>query len=465
MMTIHARVLLVSCITAAASLAVACTAIYLLVRASMLSGFDESLTARAHVVAALVECDDETSGGYEFHAPEASADDVAFMIRPIEGTLIARQGDQRLLSMLSESDAHSGRATSHRLGDGRRVRGLSIAAMIHQEDAHPAPEDRRRLTITIARDTHLLDGDLRRLAEILTAVGCAIGIACALALSVALRAALRPLGRLADDIAALDGRALDRRIQATATPGEMLPIVNRLNELLDRIATGVQKEKSFNAAIAHELRTPLGGLRSTIEVNLGRARDAADHRQALATCLGICLHMNTMVERLLLLSKAEAGQLGTIMADVDLSALVRGCWDDARQKAELRAMRAEATWDGPVVARSDAALAAIIVSNLVDNALSHGEAGGVVRIQVDAIGGSARVRMGNAAPRLGSADVAHVFDRFWRSDQARTDVGSHFGLGMPLCQDLAEIVGGSITARCEAGWFEVEVVLPRGAGS
>ncbi len=460
MMTIRRRVLVASTATAIASLAIASIAIYLLVRASMVAEFDAGLAARAQVLAALVEFDDE-SGEYEFHAPDASADDVAYQIRSQQGRVIASQGDAPLLAALAVAIPQSPHAQARQMANGRRIRVLAMAGHVKLEGEHHAAADHQDLVVEVVHDTRLLDRDLWRLALVLIGVASGISIASGLALSVALKAALRPLARLATDIAALDGKSLDRRIDGSMAPGELLPIVGRLNDLLARIENDVRKEKSFNAAIAHELRTPLGGLRSTLEVNLGREGNAVDYRQALLTCHGICLDMNVMVERLLMLSKAEAGQILAALADTDLAAIARDCWNEAREKARLRAARIEGSWSEPVVAHSDPALVRIVLSNLVDNALSHGAEGGVIKIEVAARGDSAIVRMGNAAPGLTAEQATHAFDRFWRADQARTQTGEHYGLGMALCRDLIAILGGTITAGCEAGWFQVEMVLPR----
>lgn len=459
MTTIRRRVLLASTITAAAALAVASVAIYLLVRVSMLNELDAGLSARARMLAALVEVDDQT-GEFEFQAAEANPDDAAFQILSPGGLVIERQGDPLLLAPFATAKAPGARPEHRTLADRRRVRVAAVPCLAAREGRSSSAA--RDIVVEVARDTREFDRSLWRLAMVLIGVATGVSIMSGWALSVALKSALRPLATLASDIARLETGSLDHRISGSSVPGELTPIVHRLNDLLARIERDVQKEKSFNAAIAHELRTPLGGLRSTLEVNLGRDGGVADHRRALQTCHGICMDMQVMVERLLMLAKVEAGQIRATVIDTDLSAIVRECWSAAEAKARLRGMRMEPSWIGPVVASSDPALVRIIVSNLIDNALSHGTQGGVVTIDVASRDGRATLRVANPASGLTEEQGERAFDRFWRADEARSNTGEHYGLGMPLCRDLVTILGGTIAARCDAGSFVVEVALPSG---
>jgi signal transduction histidine kinase len=115
---------------------------------------------------------------------------------------------------------------------------------------------------------------------------------------------------------------------------------------------------------------------------------------------------------------------------------------------------------GDATATTDPDRIRVVFQNLVDNAVSHADRGGAVRIAVTAGDATAVVRIANTGSRIGGDAVAHVFDRFWRGDAART-AGEHAGLGLALCKKLVDLVGGTIAVDASVGGeFAVTVRLP-----
>jgi two-component system sensor histidine kinase QseC len=247
-------------------------------------------------------------------------------------------------------------------------------------------------------------------------------------------------------------------------PGELAPIVHRLNALLARLEAAFAREKAFTADVAHELRTPLAGLRTTMEVSLAKTRDAADHRRALAESLTIAEQMQQMIENLLELARAEAGQLHVAQDDVDLVPLLRDRFTPFDQRAQQRRLRVQWSLPPSCHARADRTKIALVLSNIFDNATTHADAPGEVRIELKSENGAARLRVSNPASRLSPGDAEHVFQRYWRGDAARSTIDHqhHHGLGLPLCKQLVHLMGGDIEVGiAEEGEFEVSVTLPR----
>lgn len=315
----------------------------------------------------------------------------------------------------------------------------------------------------MGRGTFETDQALGRL-RLLLVCGCAGAIFASVAvLSWLVRRGLKPLGYAAAEIAAIGETSLSSRLNPGDAPGELAPIITRLNDLLARLESAFAREKAITADVAHELRTPLAGLRSTLEVSISKERAAIRYQEAMAKSLAICRQMQQMVENLLELARADAGQLEVASEAADLVALLKDCWMPFAHRAAER--RLEVAWELPesCPVTTDRTKVRLILNNIFDNAVTYADAGGQVTIALHPDNGRVNVSISNTGSRVAEVDVGRVFDRFWRGDAARTAKGNgrRYGLGLPLCQKLVTLLGGSINAlTTSGGTFAVFVALP-----
>ena len=207
------------------------------------------------------------------------------------------------------------------LPDGRAGRCVGIKFLPHVEGeilqeqgqlkstAHDASSDDpfdfshlRNVTLVVASETAPIDVALASLRWLLVVV---IGVSVTVLLAglwwVVARG-LRPLEQLAQDIAAVDEQALSSRFEIQDAPSELHPIIKRLNDLMARIEQAFLWEKAFTGDVAHELRTPLAGLHTTLEVALRRPRDLAEYVETIQDCQTICEDTQRMTETLLSLA-------------------------------------------------------------------------------------------------------------------------------------------------------------------
>jgi two-component system OmpR family sensor kinase len=319
--------------------------------------------------------------------------------------------------------------------------------------------------LAVARGTGEVEDTIGRLRTVL-ALGGALGLVlCIGALLAAARYALAPVGRVARAIAAIDpsgpGRAAPRFAVAGA-PVELAPIVDRIDDLLARLAAVLARERELTAEVAHELRTPLAGLRSTIELALAREREPDRYRAALADCLAIVEQTHRMVEALLALARLDAGAVAIAHETVELAPLVDDVVGAAMPRAAARDLAIERAIATDLRVVTDPTRLRVVVANLVDNAVSHADAGGRIRIELARGATGATLRIANTGSTIGPEAAARVFERFWRGDAART-AGPHTGLGLALCKKLVELLGGTIAVTAEAGGeFAVTVTVPAG---
>ncbi len=446
-------------------------------RAALLAEFDESLGATARAFSALVEVDgDEVE--IEFNGqgmPEFGRKDRPQYLQlwGPGGVVWARSpslggGDLAYVPVA----VGLARYAAVTLPDGRPGRQITMAFRPRSSDddeagrGHAANRsDRAIAVLAVARDTADVDGSLIRLGRLLFLVGAAAFILTAGILAVVVRHGLGPLRRLAARIGELDAGSLSARLALPHAPAELVPIVDRLNALLARLDAAFQRERTFSADAAHELRTPLAGLRSTFEVALTRNRDAAEYREAIAGGLRIAREMQAMTDNLLALARIEAGQMEIESQPADLVGLLRDTWRPFAARAEARGVRVQWRADGPCVATVDAGKLRQVFQNVFDNAVSYVNDGGEILIEALRENGTTTVRVSNTGSRVSAGDVGHVFERFWRGDPSRADTGAHCGLGLPLCQRMMEMMGGAMRAESALGGRFVTILEIRGQPS
>jgi len=464
MRSLQSRLLVGTAIGTVLVLSASGLVLYLLVRSSLFAEFDDLLAAKARALSALVE---QEGHEFEMEFDDRGMDEFERADRPEyfqlwldEGKVLARSRSlygQDLDRIAGPVDDPACRSIT--LPDGRpgRIAGISFYPYQEEDETDAKP---RRVTLVVARGTAEIDGALARLRWLLMAV-CAAATLLSLGVLVGVvRLGLRPLARLAGQIEELGEEDLSSRIDLAGAPKELAPIVDRLNDLLVRLEAAFARERSFSADVAHELRTPLAGLRSTLEVTLARQRESEDYREAMADCLAICEQTQRMVDTLLSLARAEAGRMEIRAEPLQLDEVLQECWEPLAERARTRNLDVEWQLDQRLSLDTDPEKLRLILHNLLDNAVSHSNTGGGIHIEAASRDGQVHLGIANTGHRLSADQARHVFDRFWRGDTARGATGLHSGLGLSLCRQLVMLLGGSISVEAPAsGAFRVVVTL------
>lgn len=457
--SIHARLLVGTLAASVVVLATAGGLVYWFTRARLLAEFDAGLATRARAIAALVEEDRE---GFEVEAEGPTLAEYSRTQRPEyfqiwhpDGRVLARS-DSLGERNLDRPPGAQARAVT--LPDGRRGRSAALTWPVRRERSGPPT----MATVAVACEIAPVDDMLARLGQLLLAVGVVTAGLLVGIMSWIVRRGLAPLNSLAGQIDGIGEADLSVRIDLPACPRELAVVVERTNEMLGRLEAAVVREKGFTADAAHELRTPLAGLRSTLEVALSRPRESGEYRRAMDDCLAIARQMQTMVGNLLDLARLDAAaRPGGKLRPVLLAEVLAECWKPLEPRAAQRHLRVACPRANGLCVWADPEQLKQVLGNLLDNAVSYADQGGVVEALVSQESGRVAVVVRNTGSTVPAALAGRVFDRFWRGDAARRDTGLHCGLGLALCRRLIEGLGGTINARSEAGgWFEVRVELP-----
>jgi two-component system, OmpR family, sensor histidine kinase QseC len=255
------------------------------------------------------------------------------------------------------------------------------------------------------------------------------------------RRGLAPLRRLGRTLAARRPEALEP-VAVDGMFAEMLPLAASLNDLLGRIADLLANERRFTADAAHELRTPVAAIRMQAQVARAAADEAA-RAHALDGLLAGCDRAARLIDQLLTLARVESAQAPE-MADVELAGLVRGVMAELAPAALAKEQQLELDAPAPCVVRGNALLLAVLVRNLVDNAVRYAprEAAIMVRVQRERDGVVLDVEDGG--PGLADAELARLGERFYRMPGSAAP-GS--GLGWSIVRRIAAAHGARVDVR------------------
>lgn len=314
----------------------------------------------------------------------------------------------------------------------------------------------RALDVGIAMSLVDLRQQQNLITGMLSAGAIAVAIAVSAVLALTLGRMLAPHTRLAAQVDELDPRRPGRRLDTASLPPELRGIAERINDLCDRLERAYGLASSFHAAAAHELRTPLAGLRATIEV---AAQPGGDAAAALTTCHAIALQMQARIDNLLMAARIDSGQLVPHRDEIDVHALLRQAWEQVEERAQARDIAVGWNLGGGGLAIADQEGLRMVLANLCDNVVSHAAGKQEVTITCADAGSRLVLSISNPAANMTQEMVQQVFARGWRSGSGSPD-RRHAGLGMAIARELVGLMAGRIEARLTDGNFTIEITLP-----
>jgi len=452
---------------------IACAAVFLLaglvlglwLRYAFRSEFDRALLAKAQAVCALMEEDSNTikfEDEPETLAPFGDASRREFyQVWDHAGRVMARSPSLHGADLPRAQPAPPRPAYADvTLPNGRRGRTVTLPHTPRPEEDRPGFKP-QPITLVVAGATRNMAENLSETLWLTFWVFAVSTLASAVIVGWAAATGLRPVRALADRIAATGESNLSDRFDPDNLPAELRPVADRLNELLARIESALAREKSFTADVAHELRTPISGLETALEVCAAKPRSPDEYRTTIDRCLSTVRSTHELIDNLLLLARADARQLSPNLRPVELEPLLRQCWQPLESRAAARGLTVN--WDLPpnLTIESDPALLSLVLRNVLDNAVTYADVAGSVEISAHAHSDRCEIVILNTGCSLTPAEAAHLFDRFWRADPSRSATGTHAGLGLSLCQKIMPLLQGTIDAAIEpSGTFSVTIRSP-----
>jgi signal transduction histidine kinase len=261
---------------------------------------------------------------------------------------------------------------------------------------------------------------------------------------------LAPIGRItsvARDIQATD---LSRRIQLPGPEDELKQLADTFDAMLARLDAAFAAQRQFVADASHELRNPLAIIRTNVDVALADPDASPDDlRQAIAVVKRAGDRMTLLVDDLLALARRQEPTLEH--EPVDLGAAVAEASDDFVVPAEARGIVLDRAIAPGVVVTGDREALKRVVANLLHNAVRLAPAESRIRLATGSEGNRAWIAVADEGPGISPEDQAHVFDRFWRSDKARSRSDGGTGLGLAIVRQIVESHGGEVRLNSKVG--------------
>jgi heavy metal sensor kinase len=284
--------------------------------------------------------------------------------------------------------------------------------------------------------------------------------------------ALAPVDRVTSTARSITADHLDQRLDVPATGDELQRLSETLNAMLDRLSASFEDVRRFTADASHELRTPVSVIRTTAEVALRQTRPSGEYRAALEDVLREAERASALVEDLLLLARSDAGTDQPVREATDVAAIVDGMRPRLAAHADARGLTLSVRCpDTPAVANADRAAVARLVWMLVDNAVKYTPAPGAIAVTLETgsdpnsgIGPSVVLTVRDTGIGMAPEQQARVFDRFYRTDPARSRDSGGAGLGLAIAKSIVERHGGRITIDSEPGKGSCVTVELPGAG-
>jgi heavy metal sensor kinase len=264
------------------------------------------------------------------------------------------------------------------------------------------------------------------------------------------RRALKPVDRMIQTTREIEETDLARRIDV-ATNDELGRLAATLNAMLERLESAFHRQRQFTDDASHELRTPLSVIEAEASLALRRKRPADDYRDALAIVVEEARNMNRLIDQLLTLARADAGEEALALESLDLSEIAEETIATMRPLAEEKDVTLIAGSMTSAAVNADRVHLKRLLANLIDNAIRYTAAGGSVTVSVAQDSESVTLTVDDTGIGIPAGHLPHIFERFYRVDKARSRAEGGSGLGLAICKQIAEEHGGSISVESDEG--------------
>lgn len=426
-------------------LVVAVLGAYWLARNSANAAFDRSLQDQASALAAKVTWSDrgpllDVSRQTLELLTWDSADRNSFVMVDLDGQALA--GDGKVPVPPDRSQTFRQPVLFDAQFEGEPVRGVVFSVT--------SPMIDRQVSIIVVETKRKRAALVRDLQIGLVLPTVVLGLVTFILLGLSVRRGLRPLGELGDQVAMRELHDW-RPLELHQVPAEVAPLIERINQLMLDVQESITLQRRFVADAAHQLRTPVAGIRllaQELEQELGGEGAASQPWRPLLTQLrGSSERLGRLISQLLSLARSETAlTMNAEHASQDIVPLLREATEplvlEGLRKGRLIELEAPAE---PVVARAHPVWLGEVVNNLIDNAQRYGGPHIVLRVQPRA-GGGAEVMVDDDGAGVAPELLPRLFEPFWRGERAdlRNDDGT--GLGLAIAREIVQRLGGTLEA-------------------
>lgn len=266
------------------------------------------------------------------------------------------------------------------------------------------------------------------------------------------RRALAPVDEITRAAQEINSNNLSQRLEVPPTRDELQRLSETLNGMLERLEAAFNRITQFTADASHELRTPLALMRTTTEVSLRTSQTVSEYREAQSQVLEELEKTSSLVEKLMLLARADAGAETLQRVPVNLTDCLREACNDGRILAAAKGITfQEEIASLMLVVEGDPHALHRLFLILIDNALKYTPSRGSIVVSLSQGDNFAVTEFRDTGIGITAEDQPHIFDRFYRADKARSREFGGVGLGLSIARWVAEAHGGSIAVESSPG--------------
>lgn len=426
-------------------------------RQRLLSTLDAGMQARAMSVAALVRYSEDASGNVYFDdslvpaSVDPSHPDFFAVWTERSGLLVRSSSWPAGLDLPATGRNHWNFKWTH-----QHLRGLRVfqAPVLDREEGpsfHP-----QTLTVLYASPLTQLNQQVNQAGIFIAACSLGLlGVAVLLALW-GIRRGLFPLQQLAEQAALVSTHNWELHLpEESRQTDELRPLIQSMETMLARLEHSFVQQKEFLGNAAHELKTPVAVLKSTLQSLSQRPRTSEDYQAGLAHSLEDLERLEQLLQWMLRLARAEQWAHGALRRDlaiIDVAATCEDAVERIRSLARDRGTSIRLSKNGPAPFRADPEDLQLVWTNLLENAVRYTPEGASVEVAVESsVGAATRITFQDHGPGIPADELPHIFERFYRGEPSRNRATGGFGLGLAIAKALVEAYGGTITASSTPG--------------
>jgi len=279
------------------------------------------------------------------------------------------------------------------------------------------------------------------------------------------RRAMAGVERVSTAAARIGEKDLSLRVSVGAEGEEITKLALTFNAMLDRIETLVRQFREMSDSIAHDLRSPITGIRGMAEAMLGGQHTSEAFREMAGQVISESDRLVGIINTMLEITRAESALVVPIRLEVNMADIVVSASDLFQPVAEESGIRLTATAAGEILTvLGDKSQLQRVVANMMDNAIKYTPRGGTVQISTNKREACVIIAVTDSGPGIPEQEQSRIFERFYRGDKSRTAQGS--GLGLSLALAFARAHGGDITVASHPGTGSTfMLILPAAAPS
>ena len=265
------------------------------------------------------------------------------------------------------------------------------------------------------------------------------------------RKVLTPIEVLSTGAETMCGADLGKRLTLDSPYQEFRRLTQAFNSVMDRFQRSAEGQRRFVDHAAHEMQTPLTVLQGNLEVTLRKARTSEEYRDALINNLEQVDRLITLTRSLLTLAKFTGDKPPVHVVPLALEPLIHELVDELTILADDRRIKLSLESQPVPPVLGDAQWLKQALINLLDNALRYTPSGGAVTVRLQAVGAGVAVVIEDTGHGIEPENLPHLFERFYRTDWARSKDSGGTGLGLPIVHEIAEAHGGTISVTSQVG--------------